>query len=441
MEESLTEFLERAPLSRFHYVLLIIGSLIYCFTAMNVMLIAAALPAIKTEWMLDPITAGFLLSTGYVGMFIGALSCGVIADLIGRRKALLLTIFMMTIFTGLCSAAWDVLSMSIFRLLAGIGLGGSLPQPGVYVSEYIPAKHRGRFIGLVETSWVYGALLAILFPFFLIPSYGWRLTFLVALIPLFLVPLILRFIPESIRYLEFMGRREEATHILEKHGLIRTAPNGGKPGGRPPYSVKAALGLVWSPTYRGRTALLWILWAALVYTYHGIFLWLPTVYADLTLAKELLTPLYFTLIVTLLQVPGYFSATFLLDSVGRKPVLIAYLGLAGIGSYLIGRAVGITNVLIWSGVVSFFNLGAWAGLYTYTPELYPTHARGTGSGLAASIGRLAGILAPTLTGYLYATADLGPMFLVFALIHIAAALSVLILGIETKGKALEVISK
>lgn len=441
MGKSLTEFLESAPLSKFHYLLLIIGSLIYGFTAMNVMLIAQTLPSIKAEWALDPVTAGLLLSTGYVGMFIGALSCGIIADLIGRRKALLLTVSMMAVFTGLCSIAWDVTSMSILRFLAGIGLGGSLPQPGVYVSEYVPAKHRGRFIGLVETAWVYGALLAVIFPFFLLPTYGWRLTFLVAFVPLFLIPLVLRFVPESIRYLELKGMREKALAVLEKLGISADVDLHEETTLKPLHLTKSSLKEVWSPMYRRRTAVLWISWAALVYTYHGIFLWLPTVYTELMFAKELLTPLYFTLLVTLIQVPGYFSATFLLDPVGRKPVLISYLALAGLGSLLLGQAMGITMVLFWSGVISFFNLGAWSGLYAYTPELYPTRARGTGSGLAASVGRFAGIFAPTVTGYLWVTGGLSSMFLVFAMVHFISALSVLFLGIETKRKVLEVISK
>ncbi|MCP8316128.1 MAG: MFS transporter [archaeon] len=440
MDKSLTEFLDRAPLSRFHYILLIIGSLVYGFTAMNVMLISATFPAIKTYWSLDPVATMLLLSIGYVGMFIGASSCGIIADLIGRRKTLLLTISMMTVFTGLCAIAWDVLSMSILRLLAGIGLGASLPQPGVYVSEYVPAKHRGRFIGLVETAWVYGALLAIIFPFLLIPTYGWRLTFLVAFIPLFLIPLVLRFVPESIRYLELKGRREEALSVLEKYGLIAITPDGGEPEEvSPSHSIKSALKEVWSPTYSRRTVVLWILWLALVYTYHGIFVWLPTAYYELgfTLVKSL----SWVLVITLIQVPGYYSATFLLDRVGRKPVLVAYIGLAGLGSCLLGLATDINSILLWSSVISFFNLGAWAGLYTYTPELYPTRARGTGSGLAAGMGRIAGIFALIITPFLWYEGGLLPTFLSFAIIHFVAALSVLILGIETKGKVLEAISK
>jgi putative MFS transporter len=446
MEKSLTEFLEKAPLSRFHYTLLIIGSLVYGFAAMNYLLLSPILPAISKEWALDIPAQSLILSLTGIGMFIGALSCGIIADLVGRRKALILTILLMTVFTGLCSIAWDFLSLSIFRFLAGIGLGGSLPQPGVYVSEYVPAKPRGRFLGLIESAWAYGGVLAIIFPFLLIQSYGqflgWRLTFLAGLIPLVLIPLTLKFVPESIRYLENKGMKEKAWDTLKKHGLISIMPDGGSSENPSPISsVRSTLKEVWAPTYRRRTAMLWLSWAVLVYTYHGIFLWLPSYYVELTAAKELLTPLYFVLLVTLLQIPGYYSATFLLDSVGRKPVLIAYLALAGLGSLLFGQTTGLFFVLFWMGVISFFNLGAWAGLYAYTPELYPTRIRGTGSGLSASIGRLILVFAPIITGYLWWSQGISFTFLVFALVHFIGAICVLILGTETKGKVLEEISK
>ena len=100
----------------------------------------------------------------------------------------------------------------------------------------------------------------------------------------------------------------------------------------------------------------------------------------------------------------------------------------------------IDQIMIWSSVISFFNLGAWAGLYAYTPELYPTQFRGTGTGVAASIGRMIGILAPTLTPYLLISMGLYSTFIVFALVHIFAGFAVIIVGIETKKKKLEEIS-
>jgi len=443
--ESVVEHLERAPLTRFHYGLLLLGSLIYGFTAMNVLLIAAVLTPIIAEFGLrqQPLVSGLLLSIGYLGMFVGALTSGILADRIGRKKTLLFTISTMTVFTALNSIAPDPASMAFLRFLAGIGLGGSLPQPGVYVSEYVPAKYRGRFLGLVETAWVYGALLSLLFPLFLFPTYGWRLTFLVALIPLFLVPVVVFYAPESLRYLQLKGRTSEAVTLLKKHGLVPTSFDGaGLPSpSSKKYSIRAALKELWSPTYRRRTALLWIVWAVLVYTYHGIFIWLPTFYAGAPLNFTYIRSIQWVLIVTLAQVPGYYSAALLLDRAGRKPIAFSYLFFAGVGSVLLSLTLEPNSILLWSIVISFFNLGAWSALYAYTPELYPTSVRGTGSGAAASIGRLAGVIAPTATPLLYVYGGLPAAFTAFALVHFVGAVTVVVLGTETKGKVLEEISR
>lgn len=446
MTESLVDRLEKAPLTRFHYGLLLLGSLIYGFTAMNVLLIAAVLSPMIREFGLQqqPLVSGLLLSAGYLGMFVGALSCGILADRIGRKKTLLFTISTMAIFTALNSVAPDPAAMALLRFLAGIGLGGSLPLPGIYVSEYVPAKYRGRFLGMVETAWVYGALLSLIFPFFLFPAFGWRITFLVALIPLFLVPIVAFYAPESLRFLQQKGKTSEAVALLKKYNLVPSnleVANILAVSPEKSRDITAVLKELWSPAYRRRTALLWIAWAVLVYTYHGIFIWLPTFYANPPLNFTAVRSIQWVLIVTLAQVPGYYSAALLLDRVGRKPIGFMYLLFAGIGSVLLSLAMTETSILLWSIVISFFNLGAWSVLYAYTPELYSTSVRGTGSGAAASIGRLAGVVAPTATPLLYAYGGLTAAFAVFAVFHLLGAVAIIVLGIETKGKVLEEISK
>jgi len=443
MNGNIEQQIETAKLTRFHYGLLAVGSLIYAFTAMDVLLIASVLTPIITEFGLaqQPLTTGLLLSSGYIGMFAGALTCGALADRIGRKKTLLFTLSTLTVFTALNAFAPDPITMALLRFLAGIGLGGSLPQPGIYISEYIPAKYRGRFLGLVEASWVYGALLSLAFPFVLFPTVGWRLTFLVSLLPLSLIPVVQFFAPESLRYLQTTGRTQEAIQLLKKHKLVTTDFREDLttvPLER--QGVRKTLTELWSRDFRKRTIMLWISWAVLVYTYHGIFTWLPTFYytaLDFSVVKSI----QWVLIVTLAQVPGYYIAALLLDKVGRKRIAAIFLASAGIGSAFLSLAMDTNSILFWSVVISFFNLGAWSALYAYTPELYPTRIRGTASGAAASIGRLAGVIAPTATPLLYYYGGLPMAFTAFALVHFAGAFTIAWLGTETKGKALTEISQ
>jgi len=437
---SVYEVLDKASLSRFHYNVLIVCSLVYGLTGMNVMLIAALVGPIAREWMLDVITVGNLMSIGYLGMFIGALAFGRLADVIGRKTVLAIVLFLESVFTAACGFSQNVHTLAVLRFIAGIGLGGALPQPGVYVSEYIPVKYRGLFLGLVETSWVYGALLSLLIPYFMLPSYGWRVAFFTAITPIILVPLVAFTLPESIRYLLKRGDVDKVKSIIVKS---KVASEVEEIDFRRDLLLKArkyAVKDLFSTKYFSRTVLLFILWGALVYTYHGIFLWLPTIYATRFNLKDV-TSIWWTIVVTLFQVPGYYSASYLLDKIGRKKVLTIYLVGAGLGSILLSLRTDLTWIFAFSSAISFFNLGAWAGLYAYTPELYPTEIRGTGSGAAASFGRAMGILAPSITGYLFATSGLIGPFTVFSLVHIFAGLSTLLLGVETMGKTLEEVSE
>lgn len=443
MNANIDQQIESAELRRFHFGLFALGSLIYAFTAMNVLLIAAVLTPIISEFGLaqQPLISGLLLSVGYIGMFVGALTCGALADRIGRKNTIIFTLLTMSIFTALNAFAPDPLSMAILRFLAGIGLGGALPQPGIYVSEYVPAKYRGRFLGLTEAAWVYGALLSLAFPFILFPAIGWRYTFLVSLLPLILIPVVYFLAPESMRYLQCKGKSQEVIEMLKKHKVVADDFKGDIVVVRSEkQGLKKTIAELWSVAFRKRTLMLWVSWAVLVYTYHGIFTWLPTFYFNV-LNFTVVRSIQWVLIVTLAQVPGYYVSALLLDKIGRKRIAVIFLASAGVGSVLLSLAMDTTLILLWSVVISFFNLGAWSALYAYTPELYPTRIRGTASGAAASIGRLAGALAPTATPLLFAYGGLAAAFTAFALVHFAGAVAIAALGTETKGKTLTELSK
>ncbi len=443
---ALLKYLDEAPLKRFHIIILIVAFLAYMLTATNVMLISGIAKRICDVFKLSTYELGILFSVGFIGMLIGALLFGRLADIIGRKWALIVAVLIHALFTALCGTATDYYQLMIYRFIAGVGLGGSLPIPGVYISEYIPAKYRGTFVGLVETAWVWGAIISLFIPLIYLPILDWRGVFYWGLLALIVVPLAIIFLPESIRYLEEKGKTDKAINILKKHGIIAGEVS------VKPIEIKR---ISWKDLFRGnylqRTFLLMSLWFILVYTYYGVFLWLPRILAE---KFTLIGSILWAMIITLAQIPGYYSAAFLLDRIGRKMVLGVYLILAAIGSIIVafgdffevaiitvfGQPMGL---ILFAGflMISFFNLGAWSGLYTYTPELYPTEYRGTGSGIAAASGRAAGILAPYVTGYLLIGGSLIPAYTVFFLAHLIGGLLVFWMGIETKGLTLEEISE
>jgi len=175
-----------------------------------------------------------------------------------------------------------------------------------------------------------------------------------------------------------------------------------------------------------------------VLTYYGIFLWIPSILATRGLSEVRSNEFFF--LSTLAQVPGYFSAAWLVDRVGRRPTLVAYLLGTAVSAFLFGNAGTGGDAFVWAALLSFFNLGAWGVLYTITPELYPTGVRATGAGVAAAVGRVGGIIGPYLTPILVAQVTVGGTFALFMAILVVTAGSVAVLGEETRGRSLEEIA-
>jgi len=372
-------------------------------------------------------------------MFVGALVSGTLSDRYGRKKIFQVTLLIYSIGTFFNAFAWNLASLLVLRFIVGVGLGGELPVVSSLLSEFVPKAHRGKFLVILESFWAFGWIFAALIAFLVIPKLGWRIAFLFGGLPAFYVAILRRALPESPRWLQEKGRGNEAEEIISS----LEAEAGGEVKAISPseemIEKKAPVSELFRGEYLRRTLMLWILWFTLVFGYYGIFVWLPTLLyqAGYTMVKSF----GYVLLITLSQVPGYYSAAFLIDRWGRKRVLTLYLALSAVFALLYGFSHSTAQVLITGSLISFFNLGAWGAVYAYTPELYPTRLRGTGVGTASAIGRLGGILAPSVVGLLLVHIGQSGVFTLNAFILLVGALAVLILGIETKKKSLEEISR
>lgn len=434
----LLQRLEALPIGRFHYELLAITGLGWLFDAMDTGLIAFVLPVLAKDWGLTTSQMGAIGSIGLVGMAIGAVLAGTIADRLGRKTVFSMTVLLYSIATGLCALSWNYESLLVFRFFVGFGLGGELPVAATLMAEYAPTNLRGRFIVLLESFWGVGWLVAACISYLLIPIYGWQWAFIIGTIPALYVFLIRLKMPESVRYLLAKGRIEEAEKIvvqLEK-ALNVTPPKVAVAEIAETDQLKPSIKALWSKTYATRTIMLWLVWFGIVFSYYGIFTWLPSlVYQQgFTFVKTF----EYILIMTLAQLPGYFCAAWLVDKIGRKYTLSLFLLMSGAASYFFGQAGTVATIVWWGCVMSFFNLGAWGVIYTYTPELYPTSMRAFGSGWAAGVGRIGGMTAPILVGYLLENGtNIKGIFLMFATVFVLIAVVVMKLGVETKQKNLE----
>ena len=379
--------------------------------------------------------------TGLIGMALGAVISGTVADRIGRKKVFTITVLLYSIASAFCALSWNYQSLLVFRFLVGFGLGGELPVAATLVSEYAPSRVRGRFIVLLESFWGLGWIVAACIAYFFIPVYGWRMAFLIGALPALYVCLIRLHMPESVRYLLTRGRVDEARQIvlsLEKQLHVPSALFTGETE-TVPVVAKASFRELWKKPFMSRTIMLWLVWFGINFSYYGIFMWLPSLVFQqgFTVVKTF----EYVLIMTLAQLPGYYCAAWLVDKIGRKYTLSAFLLFSGVASYFFGHASTAATLMIWGSVMSFFNLGAWGVLYTYTPEQYPTAIRALGSGWAAGFGRFGGMAAPMMVGALLARSfGFASVFYMFALVFAAVAVIVLSLGVESKQKDLESLS-
>ncbi|MEQ3593115.1 MFS transporter [Bacillus albus] len=387
--------------------LLGIAGLGWLFDAMDVGMLSFVMVALQKDWGLSTQEMGWIGSINSIGMAVGALVFGILSDKIGRKSVFIITLLLFSIGSGLTALTTTLAMFLVLRFLIGMGLGGELPVASTLVSESVEAHERGKIVVLLESFWAGGWLIAALISYFVIPKYGWEVAMILSAVPA-LYALYLRWnLPDSPRF----EKVEKRPSVIE--------------------NIKS----VWSGEYRKATIMLWILWFSVVFSYYGMFLWLPSVMV--LKGFSLIKSFQYVLIMTLAQLPGYFTAAWFIERLGRKFVLVTYLIGTACSAYLFGVAESLTVLIVAGMLLSFFNLGAWGALYAYTPEQYPTVIRGTGAGMAAAFGRIGGILGPLLVGYLVASqASLSLIFTIFCGSILIGIFAVILLGQETKQREL-----
>ena len=387
--------------------LLGVAGLGWMFDAMDVGMLSFIIAALQKDWNLSAEQMGWIGSVNSIGMAAGALLFGLLADRIGRKNVFIITLLLFSVGSGLSALTTTLAAFLVLRFLIGMGLGGELPVASTLVSESVPARERGKVVVLLESFWAFGWLLSAFISYFIIPTYGWQMALLLATIPA-LYALYLRWgLPDSPRFTIAHKEKTVWDNIVK----------------------------VWSSSYRKETFMLWVLWFCVVFSYYGMFLWLPSVMV--MKGFSLIKSFEYVLMMTLAQLPGYFSAAWLVERAGRKFVLITYLIGTAASAYFFGNADSLALLMASGILLSFFNLGAWGALYAYTPELYPTSIRGTGAGMAAAFGRIGGVLGPLFVGYFVGNGlTVTTIFAIFCVSIFVGVIAVWALGKETKQREL-----
>jgi len=456
---TVSQVMDRIPVGRFHRRLLAICGSAWAFDGMEVILISFTLPVLIGAWGLSGLSAGLLGAASLMGMIFGNWGWGWYADRYGRKDAFQWTVLAYSVFTGLTALAVGFESGFVLRFLTGVGLGGALAVDTSYLSEHLPTDRRGRYLVYLDAFWPIGNILAVVLAWVFLAALpgeggavavpvlgavaGWRLLFVAASFPALLVFVIRSQLHETPYFLartgDVAGANERIREIAEENGEPFEPIDADQVEVRP----TASFSRLFETDLRKQTVMIALAWFAINFGYYGVFIWLPQTVGAAGVVGNIY--LYFVLI-GLVQIPGYFSAAYLVETIGRKATLGSYLLLSGVFTFVFAASMpdvaffgvglsGFWPFLIGLLAASFFTLGAWGAIYAYTPELFPTEARATGNGFAGGVGKIAAVIGPILAGALVETgylAALVPLAVAFAL----GGLVVLALGRETMGEPL-----
>jgi putative MFS transporter len=444
--------IERLPFTWFHWRLLWMGGLGYTFDAMDGAMIAFILPAVSSLWGLTNQQTGLLASSAMIGYLFGAFLAGTLGDLIGRRAVMMhaLAIYCLATLVAAFAPSWQFLFT--WRVIASFGTGAESAIIAPFLAEFVQRKYRGRFVGSLSGFFSFGFVFAALLGYFVVPRWhdGWRIVQIVTACPILMLLWWRRSLPESPRWLIDRGRSAQAAAEVQKiearlrpEESARLAPldtvevSAGTParGG----SFAKNLAALWSAPMARTTAMLWVLWIAITFSYYGFFTWIPTL-----LVKQGMTvtrSFGYSIIIYVAQIPGYYSAAFVSEKLDRKWTIVAYMLLGGVSAYLMSDARTDVAITLAGFALSFFMNGTYAGIYAYTPELYPTTFRATGMGVASAFGRIGGLSAPIVIGNTFSKIGFAGVFVITTIVLVAGALAVALLGIRTAGKSLEQISE
>ncbi|WP_321812538.1 MULTISPECIES: MFS transporter [unclassified Burkholderia] len=454
MSYTVSERLERLPFSRFHFKLLITGGLGLAFEALDAGIIAFILPSLRAKWVLTGGQAGWIASSTYVGFLVGALLSGLLGDRFGRKVVMMWSLVLFCVATFANAFATNFHEFYILRMIAGVGMGAEGAIIAPYLAEFVSSRYRGRFTGALAGFFSFGFVLSALLGYLVVPTgpNGWRYLMIIAALPVVFLLWMRRALFESPRWLEEVGRHGEAARVCD---AIEAQVKGdsGQPLPVPERSPNRAipsaanahanffgrLAVLFKPQYRTTTIVVWALWIAVIFCYYAFLVWIPSllVAKGITVTKSF----SFTILIYLAQIPGYYSAAYLNDRIGRKYTILAYMLVACLAALGLPFAAGDTEIVLYSMLLSFGMNGVIAGQYTYTAEIYPTSIRATGMGTASALARIGSIASPTIVGAAYPVLGFGGVFVLITAVLFVGGLGILFFGKNTQGLILEGINE
>jgi len=389
---------------------LIAGGLGWMLDAMDVMLYSFVLAYLMAEFGMSKSTGGLLNSLTLIASAIGGFLFGVLADRFGRTRALMASILVYSISSAACGLSQSISQLAAFRFLLGLGMGGEWSSGAALIAETWRAEHRGRALGLMQSTYAIGEAVAAVIVLLVLPHFGWRAVFFAGVLPALLVLWIYRSVPEPEVWKNRTKQNNSAVlrKLLQRdvlrNGLLATTMN-----------------------------------AFSMFGYWGLFTWIPS-FLSLPVSKggrglSLVVGTTFYLVLSPGKWLGYASFGFFADAFGRRKPYFTYLLVAAILVPLYALIPSPLFLLLLGPFVAFFGTGFFSGYAAIASELFPGEIRAAAMGLSYNLGRGLSAAAPFAVGAMASQFGFLPAFFLLAGAFLVAALLALLLP-ETRGREL-----
>ncbi|KMU98435.1 major facilitator transporter [Acinetobacter sp. VT 511] len=396
---NVNEVIDKAKFTLFHFNVVFWCLLIILFDGYDLAINGVALPLLMQQWSLSAVQAGMLASTALAGMMFGAMMFGTLADKIGRKKVIMICVVLFSGFTFAGGFASNPTEFGILRFLAGLGIGGVMPNLVALTSEYAPARLRATLVTTMFSGYAVGGVMAALLGAWFTPNFGWQIMFFIAGVPLLLLPLIWKFLPESLTFLVKAQKHDNARQIMQRlddqlslNDQTQLALS----------EIKIAEPAFVSSLFKqGRTAstlLFWLAFFMCLLTLYALGSWLPKLM--MAAGYSLGNSLMFLLAMNIGAVIGTVGGGILADKFHLKPVIITLCLSGAVALSLLGFKSPQPVIYFLVAVAGASAIGGQILLYSYVAQYYPLTVRSTGIGWASAVGRSGAIVGPILIGML-----------------------------------------
>lgn len=435
---NINTLIDEAKFTPFHWGVLIWCLLIIIFDGYDLVIYGVALPLLMQEWALSAVQAGMLASTALFGMMFGAMSFGTLSDKLGRKKTIMICVAIFSGFTFIGAFATSPVEFGILRFLAGLGIGGVMPNVVALMTEYAPKRIRSTLVALMFSGYAIGGMTSALLGAWLVPQFGWKIMFLLAGTPLLFLPILWKYLPESLMYLTNKQQTAEAQNIIQKISPTQVIGsdtqfvlNEVQKGDEAPLKALFQQGRTFS------TFMFWLAFFMCLLMVYALGSWLPKlmIQAGYSLGASMI----FLFALNIGGMIGAIGGGYLADKFHIKKVLTIMFLCGAAALILLGYNSPQFVLYTLIAVAGAATIGSQILLYTFVAQYYPSTVRSTGMGWASGIGRIGAIVGPVLTGALL-TMNLPHQmnFFAIAIPGLIAALAIFLVNLKTSvdGQAL-----